>query len=77
MQEELICKSCWADILEEDYDGEFLLCPACKERVEKTFKQLLRIFFTRDEVYWLDRVYDGRDIGEGVDFKEVRECKRC
>lgn len=71
-----ICQGCGQAIPPDEYDGEFELCDECKAWAERTFKKLIMLFFNREETYWLNRVYDGADIGEGVDFEQKKPAVR-
>lgn len=43
------------------------LCPECRRAAVSFFRLYLGRYFTRAEINYLNRVYDGRDLGEGIE----------
>lgn len=47
---------------------ELALCPDCKRASLELFRLMLGSYFSREEVMYLSRELDGRDLCDGVEF---------
>lgn len=56
---------------ELDDDKYCGLCPECRAAAVYFFRLYLGRWFTRAEVNYLNKVYDGRDLGEGIERFEA------
>lgn len=62
------CSSCGEILPETEFeDGDGELCGDCRRAAQYFFKLFLGRWFTRAEVNYLNKVYEGRDLGEGIE----------
>ncbi len=62
------CKVCDEILPISELEGDNCgLCPECRKAAVSFFRLYIGRFFTRAEIDYLNRVYDGRDLGEGAE----------
>lgn len=64
-----ICSVCGEILPTSEFEdgGEGELCGDCRRAAQYFFRLFLGKWFTRAEVNYLNKVYEGRDLGEGIE----------
>lgn len=63
-----VCSVCGEILPESEFeDGDGELCGNCRRAAQHFFRLFLGKWFTRAEVNYLNKVYEGRDLGEGIE----------
>ncbi len=63
-----VCSACGEILPESEFeDGDGELCGNCRRAAQYFFRLFLGKWFTRAEVNYLNKVYEGRDLGEGIE----------
>lgn len=64
--EKKVCHNCGCEFSD---DSDFDICPECRNAAANFFRNFIGRFFTREEVNYLNHLFDGRDLGEGAVWK--------